>query len=197
MAITVQGVQHNTIADAAGALGVRTKIIKGWIASGRVEAPPTLVLEDGGEIAVYPVSYQRKLASLRGRRGQRRKPSGGGGPGGRPPHGSRDSTERRYMLSRPGFGAPTDIRQRLGLGATRADENVMATRSEALKAQKKVINRFGQVAAINGIGITRVGNSFAVRVNVLADATIPPLPKSVDGVPISVRRVGPVVAQAS
>ena len=60
-------------------------------------------------------------------------------------------------------------------------------------AQKKAIAQLEGVADVNGIGITRVGDGYGLKVNL---ASLPKgrgaLPGEVDGVPVTVEVVGPI-----
>jgi hypothetical protein len=70
-----------------------------------------------------------------------------------------------------------------------------ASLERARKAKAKVANRVGHLDAVNGVGITRVGEGFGVKVNLSK-----PLPASVDipseldGVKVVTERIGPVRA---
>lgn len=70
-----------------------------------------------------------------------------------------------------------------------AREQVTLVRARAV--QKKVHARFSKVARVNGVGITRVGDGYGVKVNL---ATKPKpgaeLPAAIDGVPIQTEVVG-------
>ncbi len=46
---------------------------------------------------------------------------------------------------------------------------------------------------VNGVGITGTQSSFAVRVNLVDDTDRPDLPDEIDGVPVEVEVVGPIV----
>lgn len=72
----------------------------------------------------------------------------------------------------------------------------MATAEQAREAKKQVTALLRDVPEVNGIGITRAGEGWAVRVNLLAEPDTT-LPTAVDGVPVQSRVVGPATAQAS
>jgi hypothetical protein len=63
----------------------------------------------------------------------------------------------------------------------------------ARAAKVKAISVFSLLANVNGVGITRVGEGYGLKVNL---AEHPPegveLPKEVDGVPIVVKFVGQI-----
>ncbi len=65
---------------------------------------------------------------------------------------------------------------------------------KARAAKKKALTMLAGVAEVNGVGIARVGQGYGVKIN-LAE----PLPSSVrlpeelDGVPLVVERVGPIL----
>jgi hypothetical protein len=50
---------------------------------------------------------------------------------------------------------------------------------------------------VTGIGLTRAGGDWAVKVNVVDETDHPDLPDTVDGVPVVVRGVGGISARAS
>lgn len=50
---------------------------------------------------------------------------------------------------------------------------------------------------VNGIGITRAEDSYAVKVNVVSSHDLPEVPDVVDGVPVKVAVVGHISARAS
>lgn len=65
---------------------------------------------------------------------------------------------------------------------------------EAARAAKPaVLSTFGALATVAGIGITRIGGRYGLKVNL---QSAPPahvrLPSEVDGVPIRVEVVGPI-----
>jgi hypothetical protein len=62
---------------------------------------------------------------------------------------------------------------------------------KARSAKAEVLTRFAGLAQLNGVGITRVGSGFGVKVN-LAEALGPgtELPEEIDGVPVVVELVG-------
>ncbi|WP_432547717.1 hypothetical protein [Kineococcus sp. SYSU DK004] len=52
-------------------------------------------------------------------------------------------------------------------------------------------------ARVNGIGLTRVSSSWAVKVNVATDDELPELPPTVDGVPVEVVHVGRITPRGA
>jgi len=68
---------------------------------------------------------------------------------------------------------------------------------KARAAKATFLSRFAGVAQVNGVGLTRVGAGFGVKVN-LADKLEPgaELPEEIDGVPIVVETVGPITKRA-
>jgi hypothetical protein len=65
------------------------------------------------------------------------------------------------------------------------------TLGEARAAKARVIAAFGSVPTIVGIGITRIGEGYGVKVNLQTQpAPDANLPKDIDGVPIHVEVVG-------
>lgn len=67
------------------------------------------------------------------------------------------------------------------------------TVEEARAAKIKAMDIFGRIADVVGVGITRIDDSYAVKVN-LRDEPPPgvALPETVDGVPVRVEVVGPI-----
>jgi len=73
----------------------------------------------------------------------------------------------------------------------------MATQQRAREAKNQVKEFLRGVAEVNGVGITRVDEGWAVRVNLLS--ALPArkvLPSAIDGVPVEARIVGPATAHA-
>jgi len=66
-----------------------------------------------------------------------------------------------------------------------------ATLDDARAAKAKVLAAFGDDPAVVGIGITRIGEGYGVKLNLeTPPAPDANLPKDVDGVPIRVEVVG-------
>jgi hypothetical protein len=67
------------------------------------------------------------------------------------------------------------------------------TLDEARAAKAKAITALSKIRSVNGIGITRVGDGYGVKVN-LAEPPAPEvnLPEAIDGVPIRVEVVGTI-----
>ena len=67
------------------------------------------------------------------------------------------------------------------------------TRDEARAAKARALEVFGRKAQVVGVGLTRIGGGYGVKVNL--GATPPPdadLPDTVDGVPVRVEVVGTI-----
>lgn len=71
-----------------------------------------------------------------------------------------------------------------------------ATLDQARAAKERLSQQLRNRAEVNGIGITRLGESFAVRIN-CANLPDVPLPDQVDGVPVTVVVIGPIVKQGA
>lgn len=72
-----------------------------------------------------------------------------------------------------------------------------STLEEARAAKDRVRKLCARKADVAGVGITRVGDGFGVKVNLTtAPAEGVELPKVVDGVPIKVEVVGPIRKQS-
>ncbi len=64
---------------------------------------------------------------------------------------------------------------------------------EARSAKHKVSGMLAGVRQVNGIGITRIGDSYAVKVNLAGQPDEPfQLPSEVDGVPVLVEVIGTI-----
>jgi hypothetical protein len=62
--------------------------------------------------------------------------------------------------------------------------------------QRKVIAQLAHVKEVNGVGITRVGDGFGLKVNLTAQPRKAiQLPQVVDGVPVRVEVVGQIRAR--
>jgi hypothetical protein len=70
-------------------------------------------------------------------------------------------------------------------------EEIPVTLDQARAAKSKAAEMFGRRRDVVGVGITRCGASYAVKVNLSAEPATE-LPRSVDGVPIRVEVVGPL-----
>jgi hypothetical protein len=65
----------------------------------------------------------------------------------------------------------------------------MADRDQARQAKIRLAELLQGVPGINGVGIARVDNGWAIRVNVLIDEGSPTLPAFIDGVPVQRRNL--------
>lgn len=65
----------------------------------------------------------------------------------------------------------------------------------ARRAQLALEGRLLTEPVVNGIGISRVAGGYGVQVNLSEQAPGLEIPPEVDGVPVSVSVVGPIVAQ--
>jgi hypothetical protein len=64
-------------------------------------------------------------------------------------------------------------------------------------AKSKAVQIFSKLAAVNGVGITRVDQGYGLKVNLSG----PPeqselLPTEVDGIPVAVEVIGPIVKRS-
>jgi hypothetical protein len=63
-------------------------------------------------------------------------------------------------------------------------------------AQRKVLAKLARVRELNGVGITRVGDGYGLKVNLSAAPRQPvQLPQEIDGVPVRVEIVGQIRAR--
>jgi hypothetical protein len=65
------------------------------------------------------------------------------------------------------------------------------TLDEARAAKTEATNRFGALASVVGVGITRIGDGFGLKINVSEQPKVL-LPTEVGGVPVQVEVVGPI-----
>ena len=70
-------------------------------------------------------------------------------------------------------------------------EMKICTLDEARAAKTEAMNAFGLVASVMGVGITRVGTGYGLKINLREEAK-GPLPTEVAGVPVRVEVVGPL-----
>lgn len=69
---------------------------------------------------------------------------------------------------------------------------------KARAAQRKAQTRFAGVSEVNGVGITRIGAGFGLKVNLTSrPAPETQLPDQIDDVPITVEVVGPIRARTA
>ena len=67
------------------------------------------------------------------------------------------------------------------------------TLDEARAAKAKILGVFGHDPSVIGVGITRIGEGYGVKLNLeLPPAPDANLPKDVDGVPVRVEVVGTI-----
>ena len=69
--------------------------------------------------------------------------------------------------------------------------------SAARAAKAHVRSMLAGDQRVNGIGITRAEDSYAVKANVVSGPDLPDLPDVVDGVPVKLARVGRISTRAS
>ena len=68
-----------------------------------------------------------------------------------------------------------------------------STLDQARSAKQRALSAFSQLADVVGVGITRHGDGYAVKVNLRhPPATGVDLPKDIDGVPVKVEVVGSI-----
>ena len=66
------------------------------------------------------------------------------------------------------------------------------TLDEARAAKAEAESVFSALASVVGVGITRVGEGYGLKINLLEESKMT-LPEEVAGVPIQVEVVGPIV----
>lgn len=67
--------------------------------------------------------------------------------------------------------------------------------SKARKAKKRAVEEFSHLACVTGVGITRVGDGYAVKVNLSEPAGPGDLPAEIDGVRVCVEVTGKIRAR--
>ena len=80
-----------------------------------------------------------------------------------------------------------------------ANQQPAGSTIEAVRGAKaRALETFGKLGKVVGVGITRIGNGFGLKVNLQsAPKTGTPLPAEIDGVPVSVEVVGPIRKRAA
>ena len=71
-----------------------------------------------------------------------------------------------------------------------------ATLSQARAAKLKVAKLMEGSDAVNGVGVTREGTGYAVKLNLARPADTNALPSRVDGVPVKVEIVGEITKRS-
>lgn len=66
------------------------------------------------------------------------------------------------------------------------------TLDEARAAKAKLVLLLRELPELSGVGISRIGGGFGLKVNLEAPTSFP-IPSEVDGVPVIVAVVGPIV----
>ena len=66
---------------------------------------------------------------------------------------------------------------------------------QARAAKASAAAAFGRLAEVAGVGITRVGDGYGVKVNLSRPPDTSGLPTEIDGVPIQIEIVGPIRKQ--
>jgi hypothetical protein len=64
--------------------------------------------------------------------------------------------------------------------------------SRARRAKKRAVHAFSHLACVTGVGITRVGDGYAVKVNLSEPADPGDLPAEIDGVRVCVEVTGKI-----
>ncbi len=65
------------------------------------------------------------------------------------------------------------------------------TLDEARAAKTEALTRFGALASVVGVGITRIGDGYGLKIN-LSEPPKAELPTEIGGVPIHIEVVGPI-----
>jgi hypothetical protein len=72
---------------------------------------------------------------------------------------------------------------------------VAASIAQARSVKRDLTERLRDAAEVNGVGLTRDAEGWAVKVNLERSAPHLALPRSIDGVPVHIDIVGPIRAQ--
>jgi hypothetical protein len=67
-----------------------------------------------------------------------------------------------------------------------------STLDQARAAKGRVLEVFGKVAPVVGVGITRIGDGYGVKVNLESLPGDQSLPDAIDGVPVRIEVVGTI-----
>jgi hypothetical protein len=86
---------------------------------------------------------------------------------------------------------PKPTGRRARSGTSRASPEISLEQARAAKAE--AVRRCAAIGAVTGVGLTRVGGSYAVKVNLSRSAE--GVPTEIDGVPVTVEVAGPVRAR--
>jgi hypothetical protein len=68
---------------------------------------------------------------------------------------------------------------------------------EARAAKQKAVRLLKRHPSVNGVGITRVGKGYGVKVDLVEDGVGKAIPKEIDGVPVRRRVVGKISKRAA
>jgi hypothetical protein len=68
----------------------------------------------------------------------------------------------------------------------------VASLAQARAAKARALEIFSRFGEVVGVGLVRVGEGYGVKVNLQSASTKNPLPRSVDGVPVTVEVVGSI-----
>ena len=71
----------------------------------------------------------------------------------------------------------------------------MTSLSKARAAKKRAVLEFSHLACVTGVGVTRVGDDYAVKVNVSEPVDPGKLPTQIDGVRVCVEVTGKIRAR--
>jgi hypothetical protein len=84
------------------------------------------------------------------------------------------------------------LRLEVAIGEAMLDRTMKArTLDEARAAKTEAANVFGSLASVVGVGITRIGEGYGLKINLRQEAKVA-LPTEVAGVPVRVEVVGPI-----
>lgn len=67
------------------------------------------------------------------------------------------------------------------------------SKDQARAAKRRLAARIGDVPQVNGIGITRDGDGYGLKVNLVTPLSEAAVPQHVDGVRVTVDVVGPAM----
>jgi len=94
-------------------------------------------------------------------------------------------------------GASSVVRRRAAVHTAEMSQSSLGaapgvSRDAASAAKSALASSLAGDRRVNGVGVVRRAQTYAVRVNLVADDDRPDLPTEVDGVPVHVDVVGPI-----
>ncbi|MEX2282030.1 MAG: hypothetical protein WEE89_06065 [Gemmatimonadota bacterium] len=76
------------------------------------------------------------------------------------------------------------------------DDQRPVSKERARAAKDKAMKRFERLGEVVGVGLTKVGDDYALKVNLKTDRDEKKFPSTIDGVPVRVEVVGTIRKRA-